>query len=65
MGVDIYYSLIARRYMTNGKTASNLIMDFKNDEGSAYAEAGYEKALTTLIASIRKKNEPIYKELAI
>jgi peptidoglycan hydrolase-like protein with peptidoglycan-binding domain len=64
-GIDIYYSLIARRYMTNGKTASNLIMDFKNDEGSAYAEAGYEKALTSLIASIRKKNESIYKELAV
>jgi hypothetical protein len=40
-------------------------MDFKNDEGSAYAEAGYEKALTSLIVSIRKKNEPIYKELAV
>jgi hypothetical protein len=64
-GIDIYYSLIARRYMTNGKTASNLIMDFKNDEGSAYADAGYERALTSLIASIRKKNESIYKELAV
>ena len=64
-GIDLYYSLIARRYMTNGKTASDLIRDFKNDEGSAYAEAGYESAVTSLIASIRKKNEAIYKELAV
>ena len=64
-GVDLYYSLIARKYMVNGKTAGDLIMDFKNNEGSAYATAGYENALSSLIISIRKKNEPIYKELSV
>ena len=64
-GVDIYYDLIARRYLTKGRTASDLVNAFKNDEGSSYAEAGtYEEGLKTLIASIRKRNQSVYTQLA-
>jgi hypothetical protein len=64
-GVDIYYDLIARRYLVKGKTASDLVNDFKNDIGSHYATAGtYEAGLKALIASIRKRNEPVYAQLA-
>jgi len=64
-GVDIYYDLIARRYLVKGRTASDLVTAFKNDEGSSYAEAGtYEAGLKELIASIRKRNQSVYTALA-
>lgn len=62
-GVNIYYDLIARRYMVNGKTANDLINDFKNNQGNAYADAGYEEKLRMLVKDIRKKNEPIYASI--
>ena len=65
-GVNIYYSLIARRYMVNGKNADNLIRDFKNSDGKEYSGVysnDYENTLVSLINSIRKKNENIYKAI--
>jgi hypothetical protein len=65
-GVNLYYSLIARRYMVNGKNADNLIRDFKNGDGKEYSGVNsndYENTLVSLINSIRKKNERIYKAL--
>lgn len=63
-GVNIYYDLIARRYLVKGKTANDLIYDFKNDNGNAYAASGYEDKLRTLVKDIRRKNEPIYAKLS-
>jgi hypothetical protein len=64
-GVDAYYNLIARRYLVRGKTAADLVNDFKNDQGNNYASAGtYEAGLKTLISSIRKRNENVYASLA-
>ena len=62
-GVNLYYDLIARRYLVNGKTAKDLINDFKNDQGSAYADVGYEAKLRSLVTDIRRKNEPVYASL--
>lgn len=63
-GVYAYFDLIARRYLVKGRTASDLVNDFKNDQGNNYASAGtYEAGLKTLIASIRKRNEPVYAAL--
>ena len=62
-GVNLYYDLIARRYMVNGKTAKDLINDFKNDQGNAYADTGYEAKLRSMVGDIRRKNEPIYASL--
>lgn len=59
-GVNLYYDLIARRYMVNGKTANDLINDFKNDDGNAYADVGYEQGLRALVKDIRRKNESVY-----
>lgn len=65
-GVDIYYDLIARRYLVKGKTASDLVNDFKNDIGSHYATAGaYEEGLKELISSIRKRNQSVYARLNV
>lgn len=62
-GVNLYYDLIARRYMVNGKTANDLINDFKNDQGNAYADVGYEDKLRTLVKDIRRKSEPVYASI--
>jgi murein DD-endopeptidase MepM/ murein hydrolase activator NlpD len=63
-GVNLYYDLIARKYLVKGKTASDLVNDFKNENGYAYAEAGtYEAGLKKLIGNIRDKNAPIYAQL--
>jgi murein DD-endopeptidase MepM/ murein hydrolase activator NlpD len=63
-GVDIYYDLIARKYLVKGKTANDLINDFRNAAGNHYATAGaYEEGLRTLVASIRKRNASVYARL--
>jgi murein DD-endopeptidase MepM/ murein hydrolase activator NlpD len=63
-GVDIYYDLIARKYLVKGKTANDLINDFVNARGDHYATAGkYEEGLRTLVASIRKRNASVYARL--
>lgn len=62
-GVNLYYDLIARRYLVNGKTAKDLINDFKNDNGHAYADVGYETKLRDLVKDIRRKSEPIYASI--
>jgi murein DD-endopeptidase MepM/ murein hydrolase activator NlpD len=63
-GVDLYYDLIARKYLVKGKTANDLINDFVNAAGNHYATAGsYEEGLRTLVASIRKRNASVYARL--
>jgi murein DD-endopeptidase MepM/ murein hydrolase activator NlpD len=63
-GVDIYYDLIARKYLVKGKTANDLINDFRNAAGNHYATAGaYEEGLRTLVAYIRKRNASVYARL--
>ncbi len=63
-GVNLYYDLIARKYLVKGKTAADLVNDFKNEQGLAYAEAGtYETGLKSLIKNIRDKNAPVYAQL--
>jgi hypothetical protein len=64
-GVDLYYSLIARKYLVKGKTASDLVNDFRNGAGNHYAKPGaYEAGLKSLLISIRKRNSSVYAELA-
>jgi len=63
-GVNLYYDLIARKYLVKGKTAADLVNDFKNEQGLSYAEAGtYEAGLKSLIKNIRAKNASVYSQL--
>ena len=63
-GVDLYYDLIARRYLVKGKTANDLVNDFRNSIGSHYATPiKYEEGLKSLIKNIRDKNAPVYAQL--
>ena len=63
-GVNLYYDLIARKYLVKGKTANDLINDFRNSEGSHYAKPiAYERGLKDLIRDIRKANRDVYSSL--
>ena len=48
-GIDRYYNLIAKRYLTGDKTADDLLQDFINADGLRYAAEGYEKAIKKII----------------
>lgn len=63
-GVNLYYDLIARKYLVKGKTANDLINDFRNSEGSHYAKPiAYERGLKELIRDIRRANRDVYSSL--
>ncbi len=63
-GVNLYYDLIARRYLVKGKTANDLVNDFRNDIGSHYATAGaYEQGVKSLIRDVKRINSSLYATL--
>lgn len=64
-GIQRYYDLIAKNYLTGGKTASDLIKNFVNKNGNRYATApGYEGAVSQIAGSVGSISQPIYASLA-
>lgn len=54
-GVCLYYSLMARGYLSKGATASDLLQNFVNTKGMRYASnRNYEKDLQSLVSSVKK-----------
>jgi hypothetical protein len=48
-GIQAYYNLIAKNYLTGGKTASDLLRNFVNSSGYRYAgDRNYEASLTKI-----------------
>jgi len=48
-GIQAYYNLIAKNYLTGGKTASDLLKNFVNSSGNRYAgDRNYEASLTKI-----------------
>ena len=48
-GIQSYYDLIARNYLTGGKTATDLLRNFVNSSGYRYAgDKNYEASLTKI-----------------
>lgn len=48
-GIDGYFNLVAKRYLTGGKTADDLLQNYVNVNGLRYAGKGYENALAKIV----------------
>ena len=59
-GINQYYSLIARKYMVGGKTASDIILNFVNKNGNRYAPSNnYESSLSQIVSRVNTITAPI------
>jgi murein DD-endopeptidase MepM/ murein hydrolase activator NlpD len=59
-GIDAYYNLMARNYITKGRTASDLINKFVNKNNSRYAsDPRYEFNLRRLVSQINRYSQEI------
>jgi hypothetical protein len=64
-GIDTYYSLIARNYLTGSKTADDLIKNFVNKNNQRYASGReYEDAVRSIANKVKRISEPIYASLS-
>lgn len=53
-GIQRYYDLIAKNYLTGGKTASDLLSNFVNSSGLRYAgDKNYESALSKIANQVQ------------
>jgi hypothetical protein len=53
-GIQRYYDLIAKNYLTGGKTASDLLSNFVNSSGNRYAgDRNYESSLSKIANQVK------------
>jgi hypothetical protein len=53
-GIQTYYDLISKNYLTGGKTATDLLKNFVNSSGNRYAgDKNYESSLTKLSNQVK------------
>jgi hypothetical protein len=63
-GINKYYDLIAKNYLSGGKTASDLLNNFVNSGGKRYAtDKNYEDSLKNITQSVSRMAKPIYSSL--
>ena len=63
-GINQYYSLIARKYLTKGKTAKDLVSNFVNQNNSRYASSGnYEATLGQIVSQVNSISAPLLATL--
>ena len=62
-GIQTYYNLIAKNYLTGGKTADDLINNFVNKNNLRYAGAGYEDMVRKIAGEVKSISEPVYASL--
>lgn len=63
--IQSYYDLIAKNYLTGGKTASDLIQNFVNKGGKRYATNNeYENIVSKISNQVKNISQPIYASLS-
>jgi len=63
-GIQSYYDLIAKKYLSGGKNASDLVNNFVNDKGQRYASSkGYEDTVKKISSQVNQMAQPIYASL--
>ena len=64
-GIQSYYDLISKKYLGNGKTASDLIKNFVNKSGSRYAtDRNYENSVSKIASQVQSLAQPIYASIS-
>ncbi len=51
-GIQAYYDLIAKNYLTGNRTASDLLKNFVNSGGLRYASKGYESKVSKIAGDV-------------
>jgi len=51
-GIQAYYDLIAKNYLTGNRTASDLLKNFVNSGGLRYASKGYESKVSKIAGEV-------------
>jgi len=63
-GIQSYYDLMAKNYLGNGKTASDLLNNFVNKNGNRYASSRrYEDSVSTIANQVKNMGQPVYASL--
>jgi peptidoglycan hydrolase-like protein with peptidoglycan-binding domain len=54
IGINTYYNLIAKNYLTGGKTANDLVQNFVNKDGNRYASSDYEPVINKIAGEVNR-----------
>ena len=64
-GIQRYYDLIAKSYLSSNKTASDLLNNFVNKSGNRYASGrDYEVSVGKIADQVKNMGQPIYASLS-
>lgn len=64
-GIQSYYDLMAKNYLSGGKSASDLINNFVNVKGQRYASGkDYENMVKKISSQVSQMSQPIYASLS-
>lgn len=63
-GIQTYYNLIAKNYLSGNKTASDLLDNFVNSGGKRYAtDRNYESKVSQIANQVQNMGQPVYASL--